>query len=201
MTHELPELGYEYNALEPHIDAKTMEIHHTKHHAGYVAKLNAALEKYPELQDKTISELIAGLNALPADIKTAVRNNGGGHLNHSMFWDLLKKDVAFEGELAEAIKEKWGTFEKFKEEFINAALTIFGSGWMWLVLDGSNLEIVKSANQDNPLTEAKNPILGVDMWEHSMYLKFQNRKNEYLDAIFEVINWKQAEHNFKAAKE
>lgn len=202
MTHELPELGYEYNALEPHFDARTMEIHHTKHHAGYVAKLNVALENAPdEFKKMTISELMKNINKLPADIQTAIRNNGGGHFNHSMFWDLLKKDVVFEGELADAIKAKWGDFEKFKEEFSNAAATRFGSGWAWLVLDNSGqLSVVSTANQDNPLMEGKKPIIGLDVWEHSYYLKYQNLRPDYIAAFFELINWKQANHNYKTAK-
>ena len=202
MTHELPELGYEYNALEPYIDARTMEIHHTKHHAGYVAKLNAALEKAPEeFKEMSISELMKNIDKLPAEIKNAVRNNGGGHFNHSMFWDLLKKDVAFKGELAEAIKAKWGTFEKFKEDLSNAAATRFGSGWAWLVLNtDGQLDVVSTANQDNPLMEGKKPIIGLDVWEHAYYLKYQNKRPDYIEAFFEVINWEQADHNYKTAK-
>lgn len=202
MTHELPELGYEYDALEPFIDAKTMEIHHTKHHAGYVKKLNAALENAPEeFKNMSVSELVKNIDKLPEDIKTAVRNNGGGHYNHSMFWDLLKKDVAFEGELADAIKEKWGDLDSFKKEFSEAAASRFGSGWAWLVLDGNQLAVVSTANQDNPLSEGKKPIIGLDVWEHSYYLKYQNRRPDYIEAFFNIINWKQANHNYKAAKE
>ncbi|MCF7866853.1 superoxide dismutase [Candidatus Woesearchaeota archaeon] len=202
MTHELPELGYEYDALEPFIDAKTMEIHHSKHHAGYVAKLNAALENAPEeFKSISISELIKKISKLPESVQTAIRNNGGGHFNHSIFWDLLKKDVPFEGELAKAIKAKWGDFDKFKEEFSNVASTRFGSGWAWLVLNmDGHLAIMSTANQDNPLSEGKKPILGLDVWEHAYYLKYQNKRPEYIDAFFNVINWKQADHNFKTAK-
>ncbi|MCF7872023.1 superoxide dismutase [Candidatus Woesearchaeota archaeon] len=202
MTHELPELGYKYDALEPFIDAQTMEIHHTKHHAGYVKKLNAALEGAPEeFKNMTISELIKNINKLPTDIQTTIMNNAGGHFNHSMFWDLLKKDVPFEGELADAIKNKWGSFDKFKEEFSNAAATRFGSGWAWLVLEGDQLSVVSTPNQDNPLTDGKKPIIGLDVWEHAYYLKYQNKRPDYIEAFFNIINWKQANHNYKNAKQ
>ena len=200
MTYTLPELGYAYDALEPYIDAKTMEIHYTKHHQGYTNKLNAAVEKHPELAEKSAEDLLKDLNSVPEDIRTAVRNNGGGYVNHSMFWKLLKKDVPFEGELAEAIKAKWESFEKFKEEFSKAATTRFGSGWAWLVLNNRELEIMSTANQDSPLSEGKVPIITLDVWEHGYYLKYQNKRPEYISAFFSVINWEQANKNFSAAK-
>lgn len=200
MTYTLPELGYAYDALEPYIDARTMEIHYTKHHQGYTNKLNAAVEKHPELAEKSAEDLLKDLNSVPEDIRTAVRNNGGGYVNHSMFWKLLKKDVPFEGELAEAIIAKWGDFEKFKDEFSKAAATRFGSGWAWLVLNNGELEIMTTANQDSPLSEGKVPIITLDVWEHAYYLKYQNKRPEYISAFFSVINWEQADKNFSAAK-
>jgi len=200
MTYTLPELGYAYDALEPYIDARTMEIHYTKHHQGYTNKLNATVEKHPELAKKSAEDLLKDLNSVPEDIRTAVRNNGGGYVNHSMFWKLLKKDVPFEGELAEAIIAKWGDFEKFKDEFSKAAATRFGSGWAWLVLNNGELEIMNTANQDSPLSEGKVPIITLDVWEHAYYLKYQNKRPEYISAFFSVINWEQADKNFSAAK-
>lgn len=194
--HKLEPLPYSYDSLEPFIDAKTMEIHHGKHHQTYVDKLNAALEKYPELQKKEINELLKSLDKIPEEIRNAVRNNGGGHANHSFFWPLLKKNVKFEGGIADAIKKRFGSFDKFKEEFSNATMNRFGSGWAWLVLDKGRLEIVSSANQDNPLSDGKIPILTLDVWEHAYYLKYQNRRNEYIDAFFNVINWKKTNENF-----
>ncbi len=198
MVYELPKLPYEYDALEPYIDSKTMEIHHDKHHAGYVKKLNAALEKHQELQDKPVEELIKNLNSVSDEVKSAVRNNGGGHLNHSFFWPLLKKDVKPEGEVVNAIKKNFGGLEQFKEQFKNAALGQFGSGWAWLVADPASkkLEIVSTPNQENPLTNGKIPILCVDVWEHAYYLKYQNKRDEYLDNFFKVINWQQVNENF-----
>jgi len=198
MVYELPKLPYEYDALEPYIDSKTMEIHHDKHHAGYVKKLNAALEKHQELQDKPVEELIKNVNSVSDEVKSAVRNNGGGHLNHSFFWPLLKKDVKPEGEVVNAIKKNFGGLEQFKEQFKNAALGQFGSGWAWLVADPASkkLEIVSTPNQENPLTNGKIPILCVDVWEHAYYLKYQNKRDEYLDNFFKVINWQQVNENF-----
>lgn len=197
--HELPDLPYGYDALEPHIDAKTMEIHHGKHHAGYVNKLNAALEG-KDLQGKSVVELLQNLDAVPEEIRTAVRNNGGGHANHSFWWPLLKKDVEFSGEIVEEINKKFGSFDKFKEEFSNAAKTRFGSGWAWLVWNGSELEIMSTANQDSPLSKGKTPILGIDVWEHAYYLKYNNRRPDYVEAFFSVINWDQVNENFRKAK-
>lgn len=203
MAHELPELPYAHDALEPNIDTETMKIHHGKHHAGYVSKLNAALEKHPELANKSIEELVAAIDAVPADIKTAVRNNGGGHANHSLFWKVMSPNGGGEpsGELAEAIKSTFGSFDDFKKKFEAAAAGQFGSGWGWLVVnrDGA-LEITSTPNQDNPLMEGKKPILGVDVWEHAYYLKYQNRRPDYLDAFFNVVNWDQVAENYKAAR-
>lgn len=200
MSHALPALPYDYNALEPHIDAKTMEIHHTKHHQGYIDKLNAALEKHADLQEKTVEELIADLDMIPESIRTAVRNNGGGHLNHSIFWELMTPGgSALEGALAEAINQTFGSLEKFKEEFGNTAATRFGSGWAWLVVDGKKLSIMSTANQDNPVTEGKTPILGLDVWEHAYYLKYQNKRPDYISAFWNVVNWKEVGKRYEEA--
>jgi len=201
MAHTLPKLSYEYNALEPHIDAKTMEIHHSKHHQAYVDNLNNAL-KGTALESKGIEELISSLSAVPENIRTAVRNNGGGHANHSLFWNLLnaKGGGAPTGKLADAIKNEFGSFEAFKEKFEAAAKTRFGSGWAWLALSGGKLEIYSTANQDNPLMEGKKPVIGLDVWEHAYYLKYQNRRPEYIAAFWSVINWSAADKNYIAAK-
>lgn len=201
MGYSLPELGYDYNALEPHIDARTMEIHHSKHHNGYVTKVNAALEG-TDLADKPIEEVIANLDAVPADKKTAVQNNGGGHANHSLFWSVMAPGGASApaGELAAAIDASFGSFEKFKEEFSNAAATRFGSGWAWLCYDGSKLHVESTANQDNPLMHGHTPILGLDVWEHAYYLNYQNRRPDYVEAFFNVINWDAVATRFTAAK-
>lgn len=204
MTHVLPNLPYPYDALEPHIDAKTMEIHHTKHHQAYINNLNKALEKYPELQKKSVEELVKNLNAVPEDIRTAIRNNGGGHLNHSMFWQMMTPNGLGEpsGKLGDTLVKKFGTFAKFKEDFSNAATTRFGSGWVWLVVNAHcDLEIVSTPNQDNPLTDGKKPLLGLDVWEHAYYLKYQNKRPEYIAAFWNVVNWQQAEENYKKAKQ
>lgn len=199
MAKELPELGYAYDALEPYIDAKTMEIHHTKHHKAYTDKFNAALEKHPEWAEKSSEEILKNLSDVPEDIRTAVKNNGGGYYNHKFFWTILKKDVALVGDLADAIKAKWGSFDKFKEEFANAAATRFGSGWAWLVSDKSGqLSVVSTANQDSPLTDGFIPVMGLDVWEHAYYLKYQNRRPEYIDAFFKVVNWEKADEYYKA---
>ena len=201
MTHTLPSLPYAYNALEPHIDEKTMLVHHTKHHQTYVDKLNAALEKYPELQSKKVEELIHGLAVVPEDIRTAVRNHGGGHLNHTFFWHCMTPNAtpAPSGALGRAINEAWGSIDKFKEEFTNAALARFGSGWAWLVVNHGNLEIISTGNQDSPLTEGKTPVLGLDVWEHAYYLKYQGARAAYITAWWNVVNWKRAEENFEKA--
>ena len=187
---ELPELGYAYDALEPHIDARTMEIHHTKHHNTYVTNVNAALEG-TEHEGKSLEELLQNLDALPANIQTAVRNNGGGHWNHSFFWKLLKKNdgAAPTGELATAIDESFGSFDAFKDAFAKAATTRFGSGWAWLIVDGGKLAVVSTPNQDTPVMEGKTPILGLDVWEHAYYLNYQNLRPDYINAFFNVVDW------------
>ncbi|MBC8589462.1 superoxide dismutase [Paratissierella segnis] len=195
---KLPELKYSYEALEPYIDAKTMEIHHTKHHQTYIDNLNNALEGHSNLQNMNIEELIKSLDEIPEDIKTAVRNNGGGHYNHSLFWEWMSPNGGGkpEGELARKIDEDLGGFEKFKEDFKKAALGRFGSGWAWLVLDGGKLSIVSTPNQDNPISEGKKPLLGIDVWEHAYYLKYQNKRADYIDAFWNVVNWKKVEESF-----
>jgi Fe-Mn family superoxide dismutase len=198
MSHTLPTLPYAFDALEPHIDAKTMEIHYTKHHQTYVDKLNAALDKHPKLHEKTIEELVADLDMVPEDIRGAVRNHGGGHLNHSIFWELMAPGAAGKpsGNLAKEIDASFGSFEAFQQQFADAAANRFGSGWAWLVLDGKKLAIVSTANQDNPVTDGKTPILGVDVWEHAYYLKYQNKRPDYLKAWWQVVNWKEVEKRY-----
>lgn len=196
MKHQLPELPYSFNALEPFFDERTMEIHYTKHHQAYVDKLNMALEGQGELAEKPIEELLQNLNLVPDSIRTAVRNHGGGHFNHSFWWPTLKKGVDFGGEVAEAISKKFGGFDKFKEEFSKAATTLFGSGWAWLVVKEGELEIIQTPNQDSPISQNKNPLLGIDVWEHAYYLKYQNQRPEYIEAFFKVINWEQVNKNF-----
>ena len=208
MPYELPPLPYPKNALEPYIDALTMEIHHDKHHAAYVANLNKAIAGKADLEKKSIEDLIMNLDAVPADIRTTVRNNGGGHANHSMFWKLLapKAGGAPAGKLGDDIRTAFGSFESFKEKFETAGLGRFGSGWVWLVLNQGRLEIVSTANQDNPLmgkaivgVEGK-PILGCDVWEHAYYLKYQNRRGDYLKAFWSVANWPEAAKYYDAAR-
>jgi Fe-Mn family superoxide dismutase len=191
MAHELPKLPYDAAALEPHIDAQTMQIHHGKHHAAYVNNLNAALEKAPDLQGKSAEELIKNLSAVPEAIRTAVRNNGGGHVNHTMFWQIMGpgKGGAPSGKVGDAINGAFGSFDKFKEEFTKAATGRFGSGWAWLVDAGGKLSIESTANQDNPIMEGRKPIMGVDVWEHAYYLKYQNRRPDYLAAWWNTIKW------------
>lgn len=191
MAHELAPLPYAFDALEPYIDAKTMEIHHGKHHAAYVTNLNNALKDHADLQSKSAVELISNLSAVPESIRTAVRNNGGGHLNHTMFWQQLKKDVAFpvSSKFGAALISSFGTLDAFKDQFNKAGLSRFGSGWAWLIVDGGTLSIVSTPNQDSPLMEGKKPIFGVDVWEHAYYLKYQNRRADYLSAIWNVVNW------------
>jgi Fe-Mn family superoxide dismutase len=203
MTHTLPDLPYPKDALEPHIDAKTMEIHHDKHHAAYVNNLNTVLDKHPELQKISVEELISNLKNVPEDIRPAVRNNGGGHINHSMFWKLMKKNGGGKpvGQLAKEINDTFGDFEQFQAKFEDAGLKRFGSGWVWLVTNSSGkLEIISLPNQDNPMMEGKKPVLGCDVWEHAYYLKYQNRRADYLKAWRNVINWEEAEKNHSAAK-
>jgi len=198
MAHELPELGYDYDSLEPYIDEETMKIHHDKHHGGYVTKLNAAVEG-SKFESKEVIELLKEINELPDNLKTAVRNNGGGHFNHTLFWSILKKDVVLKGELLEAINDEFGSLDEFKEKFSAAAITVFGSGWAWLVVNSGKLEIVQTKNQDNPISDGKIPILGLDVWEHAYYLKYQNKRPDYIEAFFNVINWDKVTENFKAA--
>jgi superoxide dismutase, Fe-Mn family len=194
VAHTLPSLPYAYDALEPHIDAKTMEIHHTKHHAAYVNNLNAAIEKAPEISGRTLDELLSGINSVPEAVRTAVRNNGGGHWNHSLFWQLMAPKAGSEpsGSLADAIRKGFGDFAKFKEQFAAAAAARFGSGWVWLVRSGDRLTITSTPNQDNPLMDgrpARDILLGLDVWEHAYYLKYQNRRPDYVAAWWNVVNW------------
>ncbi|HEX6533293.1 MAG TPA: superoxide dismutase [Gemmatimonadaceae bacterium] len=192
MAFTLPPLSYDYSALEPHIDARTMEIHHTKHHQGYVNNLNAAIEKAPELSGKSLDELIANLNAVPESVRTAVRNNGGGHWNHSMFWVIMAPNTGGEptGALADAIKKSFGDFAKFREQFNAAAGARFGSGWAWVIAaPNGSLTIESTPNQDNPLMNGRHAIMGVDVWEHAYYLKYQNRRADYVSAWWNVVNW------------
>ena len=202
MAFSLPQLPYEYDALEPHIDKETMNIHHTKHHNTYVTNLNAALEGQEDLAGKSLEELLANIESVPEKIRTAVRNNGGGHANHSLFWELLSPNGGGEptGELAEAIAAKFGSFESFKEEFAKTATTRFGSGWAWLTVKDGELELSSTANQDSPLMEGKTPILGLDVWEHAYYLNYQNRRPEYIASFWNVVNWDEVSKRYTSAK-
>lgn len=199
MRYELPKLDYDYSSLEPYIDSKTMEIHHTKHHQTYVDKLNEALSKYPEILDEPIENLLKDITLVPEDIRVAVKNHGGGHLNHSLFWQLLKKDVLISERFKEIIQNSFGSFDKFKETFTNSAITRFGSGWSWLVLDNGELKIYSTANQDSPLMESKIPLLGLDVWEHAYYLKWQFNRKGYADNFWNVINWEKVEELYDLA--
>nr|7W6W_A Chain A, Superoxide dismutase [Staphylococcus equorum]7W6W_B Chain B, Superoxide dismutase [Staphylococcus equorum]7W6W_C Chain C, Superoxide dismutase [Staphylococcus equorum]7W6W_D Chain D, Superoxide dismutase [Staphylococcus equorum] len=199
MAFELPNLPYGFRALEPHIDQQTMEIHHDKHHNTYVTKLNAAVEG-TDLESKSIEEIVANLDSVPENIQTAVRNNGGGHLNHSLFWELLTPNSEEKGTVVDKIKEQWGSLDAFKEEFANQAAARFGSGWAWLVVNDGKLEIVTTPNQDNPLTEGKTPILGLDVWEHAYYWKYQNKRPDYISAFWNVVNWEKVDELYNAAK-
>ena len=202
MAYELPNLPYGFDALEPHIDARTMEIHHGKHHAGYVAKLNAALEKHPDLQKKSLEELLRDIGKVPEAIRTAVRNNGGGHANHSLFWTVMKPKGGGEpgGALAKAIGTSFGGFSGFKQQFSDAAANRFGSGWAWLVVAGGTLGVESTPNQDSPLMEGKVPLLGLDVWEHAYYLHYQNRRPDYVAAWWNVVNWDEVTRRFDAAR-
>jgi superoxide dismutase, Fe-Mn family len=203
MPFTLPALPYAFDALEPHIDAKTMEIHHGKHHAAYVTNLNKALESAPALAGKSIEDLLANNCAsVPENIRTAVRNNGGGHINHSMFWKIMGPGVSGSpvGNVAAAINGTFGSFDAFKEKFSQAGATRFGSGWAWLLKSGDKLEITSSANQDSPVMEGKYPVMGLDVWEHAYYLKYQNRRPDYMAAWWNVVNWKEIENRFNAGK-
>jgi Fe-Mn family superoxide dismutase len=188
---QLPKLPYDYAALDPHIDAQTMELHHSKHHQAYIDKLNAALEPYPDLQSQDIAETIKNLSDVPEDIRTAVRNQGGGHLNHSMFWEMMSPGGGGKpgGDLAQKIDKQFGSFDAFRSKMEETAVARFGSGWAWLVRSGDSLEVISTANQDSPLTDGKTPLLGLDVWEHAYYLKYQNRRPEYIAAWWNVVNW------------
>jgi superoxide dismutase, Fe-Mn family len=202
VAHELPALPYAFNALEPHIDAQTMEIHHDRHHGGYVNNLNKALEGHADLQAKSLNDLLANMNSVPENIRTAVRNNGGGHANHSLFWEVLSPNGGGKptGALADAITSTFGSFDKFKEEFAKAASTRFGSGWAWLVVDGGKLAITSTPNQDSPIMEGKTPVLGLDVWEHAYYLKYQNKRPDYIGAFWNVVNWAEVSKRYQATK-
>jgi superoxide dismutase, Fe-Mn family len=202
MAFELPSLPYAFDALEPHIDARTMEIHHGKHHATYVSNLNKALEGHADLQNKSLEDLVSSPDSLPEDIRTAVRNNGGGHYNHSLFWQMLSPNGGGEptGELAQAITSAFGSFSAFKEAFEKAGMGRFGSGWAWLGLKNGELTILSLPNQDAPLMEGLTPILGVDVWEHAYYLKYQNRRADYLSSVWNVINWQEVDRLYRQAR-
>jgi Fe-Mn family superoxide dismutase len=191
MAFELPKLPYAEDALEPYIDAQTMNIHHTKHHQAYITNLNAALEKHPELAGKSLDNLLSELNAVPEDIRMAVRNHGGGTWNHNMFWEIMspKTSVTPSGELLKALEAAFGSFDSFKSDFEKAAIGRFGSGWAWLVRRGDGLAVVSTANQDNPLSDGLTPLMGIDVWEHAYYLKYQNRRPEYVSNWWNVVNW------------
>jgi len=202
MAYTLPELPYAYDALLPHIDVETMHLHHDKHHNTYVANVNAALEKHPELAGKTIEELLTDLTSVPEDIRTAVRNNGGGHANHSLFWTVLAPNAGGEptGAVKAAIEEAFGSFDALKEKFNAAALGRFGSGWAWLVLTDGKLEVTSTPNQDSPISEGKTPILGLDVWEHAYYLNYKNVRADYIKAFWNLVNWEEVNKRFDAAK-
>ena len=199
MEHVLPKLTYPYDALEPYIDGRTMEIHHTKHHQAYIDNLNAAIKNDNNFASMTAEQLLKDLQSIPENIRTVVRNHGGGHANHSFFWTLLKKGVAPEGSVIAAIHERFGSFEGFKKEFSQAAAKQFGSGWAWLVVDEGELQVLSTPNQDSPLSLGKTPILGLDVWEHAYYLLYQNRRPEYIEAFFNIIDWEVVNEYFIAA--
>lgn len=202
MTYTLPDLPYAYDALEPYIDVETMHLHHDKHHNTYVTNLNAAIDKHPELGTKSVEELIADMDSIPEDIRTAVRNNGGGHANHAFFWEIMAPNAggAPTGEIKDAIDAAFGSFDKLKEEFKTAATGRFGSGWAWLVLNNGKLEVTSTPNQDSPLMDGKTPVLGLDVWEHAYYLNYKNVRPEYIDAFWNVVNWDKVNEHFSAAK-
>jgi superoxide dismutase, Fe-Mn family len=200
MAYSVPDLPYDYDALEPHIDEATMRVHHDKHHQAYVDKVNAALEG-TEWADKPIEDVLSDLGSLPSDKQTAVRNNGGGHYNHSLFWEWLSPSGGGQpsGALADAINSAFGSFDDFKSKFKDAGVNQFGSGWSWLVRDGSGLAVISTANQDNPISDGKTPLLGVDVWEHAYYLKYQNRRPDYIDAFWNAVNWDKVAERFEKA--
>ncbi|HEY7874730.1 MAG TPA: superoxide dismutase [Actinomycetota bacterium] len=200
--YTLPDLPYDYAALEPHIDARTMEIHHTKHHQTYIDKLNAALEGHDDLSSQSVDDLLRNFSQVPGDIQGPVRNHGGGHSNHSLFWTILGPNAGGEpsGELASAIDDAFGSFKELQEKFNATAVNRFGSGWAWLVVDGGSLAIIDTLNQDSPLIDGKTPILGLDVWEHAYYLKYQNRRPEYVEAFWNVVNWDEVGNRFTAAR-
>ena len=202
MTYKLPDLPYAYDALEPHIDEQTMKLHHDKHHNTYVEGVNKAIEGHEELQKLSIEELVAKLDEVPEEIRTAVRNSGGGHANHSLFWEIMSPKGGGEptGELGDAIKDAFGSFDDFKSEIKTAGTGQFGSGWAWLVVDNGELKVVNTPNQDSPLTDGKTPIFGVDVWEHAYYLNYQNKRAEYLDAFWNVVNWDEVAKRYNDAK-
>ncbi|APH04371.1 superoxide dismutase SodA [Bacillus weihaiensis] len=202
MAYELPQLPYAYDALEPHIDKETMNIHHTKHHNTYITNVNGALEGHADLASKSVEELVSNLDAVPEAIRPAVRNNGGGHANHSLFWSILSPNGGGEptGELADAITAKFGSYDNFKEEFAKAATTRFGSGWAWLVVNNGEIEVTSTPNQDSPLMEGKTPILGLDVWEHAYYLNYQNRRPDYISSFWNVVNWDEVSKRYTSAK-
>ncbi|WP_202623311.1 superoxide dismutase [Alkalibacterium sp. MB6] len=202
MTYTLPDLPYAYDALEPHIDEETMRLHHDKHHAAYITKTNAALENHLELAELSIVELMEKLDSVPEDIRTAVRNNGGGHANHTLFWEVLSPNGGGQpsGDLAKAIEDAFGGFEEFKEKFNETAAGRFGSGWAWLVVSDGKLEVMDTLNQDSPHTEGKTPVLGLDVWEHAYYLNYQNKRPDYIQAFWNVVNWDEVEKRFNEAK-
>jgi len=202
MAHSVPDLTYAFDALEPHIDARTMEIHHDKHHAAYVAKLNGAIEGNAALESKSITELLGDLGAVPDNIRAAVRNNGGGHFNHTLFWKVMKPGGGGEpgGELGDAIKSKFGSFADFKKKFSDAGANQFGSGWAWLYVKNGALELTGTPNQDSPVMDGGKPILGLDVWEHAYYLDYQNRRPDFISAWWNTINWEQVADNLKHAR-
>lgn len=202
MTYQLPKLPYAYDALEPHIDVETMHLHHEKHHNAYVTNLNVAIEKHPELGEKSIEELISNMDAIPEDIRTAVRNNGGGHANHTFFWNIMAPNAGGEpvGELKVAIDEAFGSFTEFKALFKTAATTRFGSGWAWLSLKDGKLDVTSTANQDSPIMEGATPIVGLDVWEHAYYLNYKNLRPNYIDSFWNLVDWNKANELYLAAK-
>jgi Fe-Mn family superoxide dismutase len=203
MESQLPNLTYNYDALEPHIDTRTMEVHHDKHHASYFDKLNTALSDHPEIKEKDIKDILADLESIPEEIRTAVKNNGGGHAHHTFFWNILSPDGGGEpsGDLAEAISQTYRDYDNFKEQFSEQAKTLFGSGWTWLVINSSGeLEIINTPNQDSPFSHKQTPIIGLDVWEHAYYLKYENRRPEYIAAFWNIVNWPEADKIYESAK-